>query len=327
MKRRKFIILLGGAAIAGAEDALAQRSDRLRHIGMLLPGSSRTHGSYIAAFRQGLVELGYTEGHQFALELALAEGQLDRLPSLASDLVARKVDVIVTGSTQATLAAREATTSIPIVQAGGGDLVRLGVVPNLAHPDGNVTGLNNESSDLSSKLLEMLVLLIPTLSRVGVLSNPRNPVNEWKVANIQEGARSLNVATEVVPVSEKAALDGAFETLAHEDLGGLVVLDDALFVANARHIVDLAARTHLPTVYPFRAFVDAGGLMSYGVSLADNYHRAATFAYRILNGAIPVDLPVEQPTKFQLVINSKAAKTLGIPVSPSILVRADEVIE
>jgi putative ABC transport system substrate-binding protein len=257
----EFIALLGGAA-AWSWPATAQHSEGLRRIGMLLPGSTLTHGRYIAAFRQGLRELGYTEGRHFSLDVALAEGRLDRLPSLAAELAALKVDVIVTGSDEGTLAARQATTSIPIVQGGGGDLVRLGMAQSLAHPGANVTGLNNEASDLSAKLLEMLMLMVPTVSQIGVLTNPTAPQTQSQIVNILEAGRALHVAAHIIAASERAALDDAFGALLREHLGALVVIRNALFVSNSRRIVELAASARLPVIYPFRSFVEEGGLMS-----------------------------------------------------------------
>jgi putative tryptophan/tyrosine transport system substrate-binding protein len=326
MKRREFIALLGGAA-AWSRTAIAQHSEGLRRIGMLLPGSTLTHGRYIAAFRRGLRELGYTEGRHFSLDVSLAEGRLDRLPSLATELAALKVDVIVSGSDEGTLAARQSTTSIPIVQGGGGDLVRLGMAQSLAHPGANVTGLNNEASDLSAKLLEMLLLMIPTVSQIGVLTNPTAPQTQSQIVNILEAGRALHVAAHIIAASERAALDDAFGALLREHLGALVVVRNALFVSNSRRIVELAASARLPVIYPFRSFVEEGGLMSYGVNLADNFRRAASFVDRILKGASPADLPVEEPTKFELVINMKTVKALGITIPPTLLARTDEVIE
>jgi putative ABC transport system substrate-binding protein len=328
MNRRAIIALLGGAA-AWPLTARAQKSVVVKRIGVLVPGSSQTHSGYINSFRKGLAALGYVENRDFTVDIAMAEGRLERLPSLASELLSRGASVLVTGSTQATAAARQATTVIPIVQAGGDDLVRTGAVKSLAHPGGNVTGLNNEAGESSEpgpgKLLEMLVSMVPPLQRVGYLNNPTRPA-WWQVSAAQEAARALRLEMQSISASDSTALELALQN-SRPIIEALVVSTDPVFVASSRRIVEFGAESKLPVIYPYRVFVDQGGLMSYGVSLSDNYRRAAKFVDQIFKGTPPAEIPVEQPTKFELVINLKTAKALGLEAPSTLLVRADEVIE
>jgi len=327
MRRREFIVGLGGAAAAWPVLANAQQTSRVPRVGILLPGSADSHGAYLAVFMQRIRELGYVEGRNINVDIRWAEGSLERLSLLANELVERSVDAIVTGSAPATVAARQATSRIPIVQAGGGDPTRSGTADSLARPGGNVTGLSNQTEDLGAKLLELLLLVVPAVSQVDVLINPNNPVTERQFANIQEASAVLRVVVRAIAASDTASLDDAFVKVSRSEARGLIVPSDPMYLSSSRRIVALVGKTRLPAIYPFRQFVIDGGLMSYGVDLRYNFRRAAAFVDRILKGTQAADLPIEQPTKFDLVINLKTAKAFGLEISPTLLARADEVIE
>jgi putative tryptophan/tyrosine transport system substrate-binding protein len=327
MRRRKFIMFLGGAAVAWPLTTQAQQRQRVWRIGVLLPGSKITHGAYLAAFRKGLGERGYIEDRNFVLDVGWAEGRLERLPALAEELVSHKVDLIVVGSSQGTFAARQVTATIPIVQAAGGDFVANGLAVSLAHPGGNVTGLLNEAADLSAKQMQTLASIVPGMSRIGILIDPTSPTDGQRRANVEDAARALGLMVRLAAISKASDLEDALEGFSRDRIDGLVVLKDAIFVANSRRIVEFSAKARLPAIYTYRSLVAEGGLVSYGVDLANNYHSAARFVDRILKGDRPSDLPVEQPTKFELVINLKTARALGLDVPPTLLARADEVIE
>jgi putative ABC transport system substrate-binding protein len=328
MHRREFITLLGTSAAAWPLAARAQQG-AIRRIGILLPGVPNNAAGFLPTFRQALGALGHVEGRSYVLDIRAAEEQLDRLPALAAELVERKVDVIVAPSAVATLAASRATTTIPIVQAGGGDPVRSsGTADSLARPGGNVTGLTHQSEDLSGKLLELLLKMVPTVSRVGVLFVPDAPVTPLQLRQIQDAGPASRVAIVPVGVSGAAALDSAFATLARENVGGLVVLSAAAFGGSVgRRIIELAAVARLPTIYPYRISVANGGLISYGVKANESFRHAARLVDRILKGARTADLPIEQPTRFELVINLKTARALGLDIPDKLLALADEVIE
>ena len=325
MRRRDVIAFLGGAA-AWPLTAHAQ-APQVWRIGILLPGSQSTHGPYLDRLRAGLTELGWVEGRTFTFDLRWAEGHLESLPALAGELVAGHVDLIVAGSSQATLAARQATATIPIVQAAGGDFVATGLATSLAHPGGNLTGLLNEAADLSAKQVQTIVSAFPDVRRIGVLIDPGTPTGAQRIPNLETAARALGVTVQLAPVSTPTELDAAFEALVRAGVNALVVLQDPIFVTHSGRVLELSTRTRLPAIYPYPSFPRDGGLMSYGVDLADNYHASARFVDRILKGARPGDIPVEQPTRFTLVVNLKAAKALGLDVPPTLLARADEVIE
>ncbi len=282
------------------------------------------------AFRQGLRDLGYIEGRNLMIEYRNAEGKLDRLPALAAELVALKVDVIVAGNTRAALAAKQSTRTLPIVFTNAADPVASGLVTSLARPGGNVTGLSNLSSELVGKCLEQLTHAVPGVSRVAVLWQPgglggRTDKDMLKEADL--AARALGVRLQVVEARGPDDFDRAFSEMTRARAGALTVLSSTMFLVERRRLTDLAARHRLPTVFPFREGVDAGGLMSYGMDFPDLFRRAATYVDKILKGAKPGDLPVEQPTKFELVINLKTAKALGLTIPQSVLGRADEVIQ
>ncbi len=327
--RREFIGTLAGGLVAAPFAAEAQQAAMVPRIGYLSPNltaSPHTH----KAFRQGLHDLGYVEGRNLVIEYRDAEGKLERLPALAAELVALKVDVVVAPNTVAALAARQATKTIPIVFAVAADPVTSGLVTSLARPGGNVTGLSILSPELVGKGLELLTQAIPGVSRIAVLWQPgalgeRTEKDLLKEAEV--AARALGMRPQVVEARGPEDFDRAFSDMTRARTGALTVLTSIMFVIERRRLVDLAAKNRLPTVYPYREFVDAGGLMAYGPNIADNYRRAATYVDKILKGAKPADLPVEQPTKFELVINLKTAKTLGLTIPLSLLQRADEVIQ
>jgi len=281
------------------------------------------------AFLQGLRDLGYVEGRNVVIEYRSAEGKLERLRALAAELVALKVDVIVTGGgTPTALAAKEATRTLPIVFTSATDPVTDGLVTSLAHPGGNVTGLSNLAPELVGKCLEQLKEAVPQVSLVAVLWQPGAVGGRTDMLKPAEvAARALGVRVQFVEARGPADFDRAFSDMTRARAGALAVLGSAIFNSERRRLVDLAAKHRLPTVYTSRDFVDAGGLMTYGVNLADLFRRAAAYVDKTLKGTKPGDLPVEQPTKFELMINLKTAKALGLTISPSLLQRADEVIE
>jgi putative ABC transport system substrate-binding protein len=330
INRRTFIGGLG-LLLAVPLVAEAQQAGKVPRIGFLalnLAPNPHLH----EAFRQGLRDLGYVEGRNVVIEIRDAEGTLQRLPALAAELVALKVDVIVTGGgTPTALAAKQATKTIPIVFASAPDPVTDGLVTSLARPGGNVTGLSNLNPELVGKCLEQLKQAVPGVSRVAVLWQPGaygERTDKDMVKGAEIAARALGVRLQFVEARGPADFDRAFSNMTRARAGALTALaGSATFFSERRRLVDLAAKNRLPAVYPQREFVDAGGLMAYGPNLADLFRRAATYVDKILKGAKPGDLPVEQPTKFELVINLKTAKALGLTIPPSLLLRADQVIE
>ncbi len=309
--------------------AEAQQAAKIARIGFL--AGNLAAGSYnVEAFRQGLRDLGYVEGRSVVIEYRDAEGKLDRFPALAAELVALKVDVIVASGTLAALAAKQATRTLPIVFSPAGDPVGSGLVTSLARPGGNVTGLSAFAPELVGKRLELLTQAVPGVRRVAFLWQPgglgeRTEKDILKEAEV--AARALGVRLQLVEARGPADFDRAFSDMTRARAGALTVLTSNMFVTERRRLVDLAAKNRLPAVYNVREFVDAGGLMAYGPNLADLYRRASTYVDKILKGTKPGDLPVEQPTKFELVINLKAAKTLGLTIPQSLLGRADHVIQ
>jgi putative ABC transport system substrate-binding protein len=327
MERRRFIEVIAGGLLVAPLAAEAQQAAKVPRIGWL--GGSAAANPLQEAFRQGLRDLGYVEGRNVVIEYRDSEGKPERLPALAAELVALKVDVIVTGSTPATVAAKQATKTIPIVFTGTADPVGSGLVTSLAQPGGNVTGLSNLSQELVGKRLEQLTQAVPGVSRVAVLWHPgtlgdRTEKEMLKAADA--AARALGVGLQFVEARGPADFDRAFSDMTRARAGALTVLPSSMFSRERRRLVDLAAKHRLPAVFPFREFADAGGLMSYGPNLADLLRRAATYVDKILKAAKPGDLPVEQPQKFELVINLKTATALGLTIPPSVLGRADEVI-
>ena len=308
----------------------AQQPAKVFQIGILAnvpltdPEGARLWGAFI----QGLRELGYVEGRNITIQWRVSEGQYERLPALAAELVRLKVDVIVAPATQGPLAAKQATRTIPIVMTGGPDPVADGLVASLARPGGNVTGLTySVGPEIVGKQLELLREIVPRVSRVAILWNPTNPGNALLLSAAEVAARSLGVHLQTLETRGPDDFETAFAAMAKEHAGALLVLPDAVFLLHGTQIVDRAAKSHLPTIYGYPNLVEAGGLMGYGVSFRENFRRAATYVDKILKGAKPADLPVEQPTKFELVINLKAAKALGLTIPPAVLARADEVIQ
>ena len=323
MRRREFITLLGGAAVGWPLAGSAQTQAKIPRVGYVL-SAAPARGT--EAFRQTLRELGYVEGQTIVLELRWAEGRFERLPELVAELVGLKVDVLVAGGSPAALAAKNATQTIPIVMVGINP-VGLGLAASLSRPGGNVTGLSYYYEAIIAKRLELLKELVPGLARVGVLRNHLDPGDPtyWKEAEV--AAQRLGVALEALEVRRPEDFDASFATAKQRNAQALLDLGDPLTIAYRSRITALAASSRLPAAYAAREFPDEGGLMSYGASVVLLFRRAATFVDKILKGAKPADLPVEQPTKFELVINVKVAKALGLTVPPSLLALADEVIE
>jgi putative ABC transport system substrate-binding protein len=309
--------------------AETQQPAKVPGVGYLTPWSDSDPGRQrgLEAFRQGLRELGYVDGQNIAIESRSAEGKDDRLPALAADLVRSKVDVIVAQSGAATRAAQQATRTIPIVMSLANDPVGSGLVASLARPGGNVTGLTIMAPDLVGKRLELLKEVVPKVSRVALLWNPDNPANAAMSREAEAAARALGVRLQTLETRNHQEIEDAFAAMIRERTGAFLVLSDAIFFTQRRQIAELAAKGRLPSITGTRDYPDAGGLMAYGPDQLDLERRAATFVDRILKGAKPGDLPVEQPTKFELVINLKTAKALGLTIPPSLLARADQVID
>ena len=319
--------MAAGALLVKALSANAQPVKKVPRIGVLLPGTQAASSQFAAAFTQGLREHGYVEGHNIVVERRFADNKAERRSEFAAELVRLKVDVIVTTSDGAIVAVREQTQTIPIVMANSTDPVGTGFVASLAHPGGNVTGLTLISPELSAKRLELLKEAVPGLSRVAIIWNPvvRGAVLEYK--ETESAAHSLRLQLQSVEVSRADDFDGAFSALTTGGAQALIVVGSAFTFTNQGRIATLAQKHRLPSMYGQREFADAGGLIAYGSNLADNWRRTATFVDKILKGAKPGDLPVEQPTKIELVINLKTAKALGLTLPPSLLRRANEVIQ
>jgi putative tryptophan/tyrosine transport system substrate-binding protein len=325
MNRRELLLLLGGVMTAAR--ALRAQQKTMPVLGYLNSASPGPAGPYIAAFRQGLSETGYIEGQNLAIEYRWAEGRYDRLPELAADLVGRKVDVIVTiGGTPPARAAKNATSTIPIVFVGG-DPIADRLVVSLARPGGNLTGMIFMTAEMVPKRLELISELVPQAGVIALLVNPDNPIPEPILRDVQDAARAKGVQLHILKAAAKSEIDAAFTSLAQLHVGALVLGPDPFLNSRREQLVRLAARHAVPVIYDFRQNAAAGGLISYGPSLTYVNYQAGVYAGRILNGEKPADLPVQQPTTFELVVNLKTAKALGLTVPPSILARADEVIE
>jgi putative ABC transport system substrate-binding protein len=326
IRRRDFITLLGGAAVW----PLAARAQQpaMPVVGFLSSRSPGESASVVAAFRQGLSETGYVEGQNITVEFRWAEGQLDQLTAMATDLVSRHVEVIIAaGGDRPALAAKAATSTIPIVFTGSDFPVKIGLVASLSRPGGNVTGASLFTSELEPKKLALLRELVPSAPLIAMLVNRTNPSAETDIQDVRKAASSVGQQILFLRASSEPEIDSAFESVVQHRADALLVAHDPIFLSRRDQFVGLAARHRVPAIYEFREFVVGGGLMSYGSKITDNYRLAGNYTGRILKGANPADLPVQQPTKFELVINLKTAKTLGLEVPPTLLARADEVIE
>ena len=327
MNRRDFIKAIASSAVAWPLVARAQSTARIWRIGVLETVSASMNAANFDAFRRGLRELGYIEGQNYVIEYRSADGRAERFADLAAELVRLRVDLIVTRGTPAARAAKEATTKIPVVMAAIGEPLGVGVVASLARPGGNITGFSAFVTELSAKRVEILRETFPGISRVGFLNNMSNPVipPQWEVT--KDAARSLGMEAELLDVRTRDDVPRAFEAATRLKVAALLVGVDAVTQANGQLIIDNVAIMRIPAVYASKEFVDSGGLMTYSVSYPHLYYRAAGLVDKILKGARPGDLPVEQPTKLELVINLKTAKALGLEIPPTLLARADEVIE
>jgi ABC-type uncharacterized transport system substrate-binding protein len=326
--RRTFLAGTSAVLLAAPRVADSQPAGKVSRIGYLTAGSVTANPRVLEAFRQGLRELGWVEGQNIVIEYRSGEGRFDRLPELAAELVRLKVDVVVAAPTPAALAAKHATGTVPIVGVSLTDPVGLGLIASLARPGGNVTGVSySVGTDIFGKDLELLKEAVPKVRRVAVFSNPDGPSQPLTIRNIKGAAQSLGLQLQLVEARGPEDFDGAFAAMARERVGALLVVTDPVFIPHRARLVNLVAKNGLPSIFTQRADVEAGGLMSYGPDFADLYRRAATYVDKILKGAKPADLPIEQPTKFELVINLKTAKVLGLTIPPSLLGRADEVIQ
>ncbi len=327
MNRRAFLMLSGGLLAAPVSGG-AQPTAKLWRIGYLDQGSEANNRLYVAGLRQGLSDLGWVDGRTILIEIRFAEGKTDQLPRLAAELVRSKVDVIVTSTTPAALAAKHATTTVPIVIGFVADPVGSGIVASLARPGGNITGWTHSGRDLRAKYLELLKAAVPSATRFGVLWNPANQVHQPSMQNIEGAARQLKVELHLASAQESKELERAVSGLMEKRVQALVVFPDGMFQSQTSQIVALAARHRLPAVYGLREFAEAGGLIAYGANVATMHRElSASLVDMILKGARPASLPVAQPTKFDLLINLKTAKALGLTIPPSLLQRADQVIE
>jgi len=327
ISRRAFISSVAGGLLAAPLAAQAQAPGKVPRVGYVLARVSSADQRLWDEARQGLKELGYVEGRNITLEIRWAEGRSERLPELVAELLRLKVDVLVVATTPGALAAKNATRTIPIVLVGVGDPVGNGLVASLAQPGGNVTGLSVLNPELSGKRLELLKESLPSISRVAILTNPGNPIHATFWKETRTAAQTLGLQLQPIRVRAPEDFDEAFRAAARGRADALLAFDDALTLGHRAQLVALAAKHRVPTMYGFREFPDAGGLLSYGPNIPDQYRRSAAYVDKILKGAKPANLPVEQPTKFELVINLKTAKALGLTIPSSLLLRADEVIE
>jgi putative ABC transport system substrate-binding protein len=331
MRRRKFLSVIGGAMVAWpltvhGQQALGQQPPT-PVIGFLRSGTADGSAHLVAAFNRGLAESDYAEGQNVKIEYRWADDHVDRLPALAAELVSRPVAVLFAGASSAALAARKATSTIPIVFVTAADPIKFGLVTRLNRPGGNATGVTYLTSALAGKRLELMHQLVPRATSIAVLANPRNPTTEPFLQDVQRAAGVLGLQVPVSNITDHRELDNIIAALAERRVGGLIVGPDPLFTAHAGQIAGLSARYVLPAIYTTREFALAGGLMTWGTSLTEQYRLGGTYVGKILKGAAPADLPVLQPTKYELVLNLKTAKALGLDIPPTLLALADEVIE
>jgi putative ABC transport system substrate-binding protein len=327
MRRRDFMVLLIGGTAMWPLRIYAQQSRKIPRIGVLLPGGQVSSSPRTKAFLDGLKDLGYVEGRTIVIEWKWGDDRVDAFPERAAELVRSNVDVIVTGGTPAAKTLKATTQTIPIVMAVVGDPVAAGLVDNLARPGGNVTGFSIVAPELGTKRLELLKEIVPNLSSIAVLLNPKNPQSKIEMKEMQTAARAMGLQLHPAEISTEGELGDAFVAMNQAAAQALILLTDSIFFSERKRIVDLASKYKLPAMYFFQVFVEEGGLMSYGPSDADLFRRAAGYVDRILKGTKPGELPVEQPTKFDLYINLSTAKTLGVTIPESFVARAAKVIE
>lgn len=327
LSRRSFLIALAGSSLARPGHVLAQAGGKIHRIGFLGNSTEALEANLVGPFREGLRERGYVEGQNISVAYRWAEGQYERLPALVAELIALPVDIIVTAGTPAALAVKRATTSIPLVMVAVGDPIGTGLVKSLAHPGGNLTGLVSIAPDLEGKRLELLSDVVPKLSSVAFLTNPANPFHVTSEKQAREAAKALKLQVGFFPIRSEAELDPAFQAIAAKRPGALVMLADRLFLHHRERIVEFSARHRLPTVYAYVELVRAGGLMSFGPSYPGMHRRAAYFVDRLLKGARAADLPMEQPDRFELLINLRTARAYGLTIPQPLLLRADELID
>jgi putative ABC transport system substrate-binding protein len=325
--RRRFLLTSVAGVLSAPLTVEAQQGGKVHRIGFLGNSTAALEANLVGPFREGLRELGYLEGQNIVIEYRWAEGKYERAPILLAELVARHVDVIVTAGTPTSLAAQKATTSVPVVVVAVGDPVATGLVASLARPGGNITGLTSIAEETEGKRLELLREVIPRLSHVAALWNPENPTLLPQLKQMRDSAQFLGLKVQILEVRTPGALEETFQAILRERPGALLVMGDRLFLHNRQRIIDFSTAQRLPVVPVHPELVEAGGLMSFGPSYPGMHRRAAYFVDRILKGAKPADLPVERPTKFELVINLKTAKALGLTIPQSLLLRADQVIE
>jgi ABC-type uncharacterized transport system substrate-binding protein len=324
MRRRECIAALGAAA---TWSLAARAQEKIPRVGFMGNSTAALEANLVGAFREGLRELGYEEGRNIGIEYRWANGQYERFPALVAELIAAKVDVIVTAGTPAALAVKKATATVPLVMVAVGDPVGTGLVPSLARPDGNLTGLSSVAPDLEGKRLELLREIVPSVSHIAVFFNSLNPFHVASMRQAQAAGKTLGIKVQQHDIRKSEDLDGAFAALRKERPDALLILADRVFLHNRQRMMDFTEEQRLPNVNAYKELVEAGGLISYGPSYEDMHKRAAIYVSKILKGAKPGNLPIEQPTKFTLVVNLKAAKALGISMPATVISRADEVIE
>jgi putative ABC transport system substrate-binding protein len=323
--RREFITLISGAAVMWPLRARGQ--SKIPRVGFMGNSTAALEANLVGSFRDGLRELGYEEGRNIVIEYRWADGKYERFPTLVAELIAAKVDVIVTAGTPAALAVKKATTTVPLVMVAVGDPVGTGLVPSLSRPGGNLTGLSSIAPDLEGKRLDLLREIVPTLSNVAMFFNSLNPFHVASMQQAGTAAKTMGIKLQQHDIRKSEDLDGAFAAVRKERPDALLILADRVFLHNRQRMIDFTEEQHLPNVNAYMELVEAGGLMSYGPSYEDMHKRAAIYVNKIIKGAKPADLPIEQPSKFTFVINLKAAKALGVTMPPSLITLADKVIE